>query len=275
MSKYTTEVRFICETYAGLDESVGLSSTSAVIQKALPKIFDFDFPIFDEAYRNVLETKIIRHFYTREIGAETVALWKFWMETRLNEIMPYYNKLYKSELMEFNPLYDVDYTRTHKGSGSESGNGTDVEHTTDDLSKEYNREGHEEGNNSEQGSSQNNSNKWNYFQNTPQGGLEGVTNKEYLTEATNDTDFTSVSNNNSGTNEKDNTESVEETNNRNLNRTLNKTNTLNSTNEYIEIVKGKTSGVSYSKLIDEFRKTLLNIDMLIINNLEDLFFGLW
>ena len=62
MSKYTTEVRFICEQYAGLGESKGYSSVDDIIQKALPKIFDFSFPIFDENYRNVLCTKIIKHF---------------------------------------------------------------------------------------------------------------------------------------------------------------------------------------------------------------------
>ena len=67
MSKYTTEVRYICEVSAGLVESVGYSNIGMVIKKCLPKVFDFDFPIFDENYRSVLETKILKHFYTREI----------------------------------------------------------------------------------------------------------------------------------------------------------------------------------------------------------------
>ena len=62
MSKYTTELRFICETEAGKTESVGLSKVDEVITAALPKIFDFDFPIFDENYPVPLETKIIRHY---------------------------------------------------------------------------------------------------------------------------------------------------------------------------------------------------------------------
>ena len=82
MSKYTTQVRFICESYAGFDESVGYSKADEVISKAIPMVFDFEFPIFDEAYRNVLCRKILRHYYTREIGAETVGLWKKWLNTR-------------------------------------------------------------------------------------------------------------------------------------------------------------------------------------------------
>ena len=72
MSKYTTELRFICETLAGLKESVGYADTAHVIEQAAPIIFSFPFPIDDEAYRPILERKIIRHYYTREISEETV-----------------------------------------------------------------------------------------------------------------------------------------------------------------------------------------------------------
>ena len=100
MSKYTTEVRFICETAAGYRESQPYSKVNEIIQKAIPSVFSFNFPIFDENYRNVLCTKILRHYYTREICEEVVGLWKLRLETRLNEIMPYYNQLYKEEIIE-------------------------------------------------------------------------------------------------------------------------------------------------------------------------------
>ena len=60
MSMYTTELRFICENYAGLTESTGYSNVEQVIAGALPKLFEFDFPIFEEDYRTVLETKIVK-----------------------------------------------------------------------------------------------------------------------------------------------------------------------------------------------------------------------
>lgn len=113
MSNYTTQVRTICEVNAGYDESVGFNDVATVIKKSREKIFNFSYPIFDEEYKSVLETKILKHYYTREIGLETVGLWKLKLDTKLNEIMPYYNQLYKSELLEFNPLYDVDIERTH------------------------------------------------------------------------------------------------------------------------------------------------------------------
>lgn len=121
MSHYTTELRFICESYAGKVDSVAYHGIDEVISKAIPKVFDFDFPLFDPDYRNVLCGKILKHYYTREIGEETVGLWKFRLATKMNEIMPYYNQLYKSEALEFNPFYDVDYKR----EGDKSHNGTD------------------------------------------------------------------------------------------------------------------------------------------------------
>lgn len=163
MSKYTTEVRYICETASGLEESVGLGDVNQVISKALPKIFDFDFPIFDESYRTVLETKIIKHFYTREIGVETVGLWKLRLDTKLNEIMPYYNKLYKSELIEYNPLYTHDLYKDHKGEGTNKGSSV------------------------LDGTTTNNGTSWNKYSDTPQGTVSNIDNDTYLTNASKDT----------------------------------------------------------------------------------------
>ena len=61
MAKYNTEVRSICESYAGLVTSVGYAQIEETIEKSREKIFDFDFPIFDENYRSVIETKILKH----------------------------------------------------------------------------------------------------------------------------------------------------------------------------------------------------------------------
>lgn len=112
MAKYTTELRTVCEEYAGLNKSQGYAAVGEIIEKARPKVFDFDYPIFDPEYRNVLEPKILKHFYTRELALETVGLWKLRLDAKMNEIMPFYNQLYKSQLLDFNPLYDVDLTRT-------------------------------------------------------------------------------------------------------------------------------------------------------------------
>ena len=86
MSTYTTEVRYICENYAGEKESVGYDNVQNVLNRSWDKVFDFDFPIFDEEYKPVLCKKILKHYYTREICEETVGLWKLRLDARMNEI---------------------------------------------------------------------------------------------------------------------------------------------------------------------------------------------
>ena len=207
MSKYTTELRFICETEAGKTESVGLSKVDEVITSALPKIFDFDFPIFDENYRVPLETKIIRHYYTREIGLETYGLWKLKLQTKLNEIMPYYNKLYESELYKYNPLYDVDMTTTHVGqktgentnvdqrksernnSGTSKNVGDETTADTNRATTSGERNVENKGSETNTGRSKNSATRDHQtddaYSDTPQGTLNNVKNLTYLTNARN------------------------------------------------------------------------------------------
>ena len=47
MSKYTTEIRYICEHLCGLDESKGYNDVDAIIAQSRTKIFNFPYPIFD------------------------------------------------------------------------------------------------------------------------------------------------------------------------------------------------------------------------------------
>lgn len=331
MSKYTTEVRFICENYAGLDESEGNTSVNDVIEKARTKVFNFDFPIYDESYRSVLETKIIKHYYTREIGFETVGLWERFLDMKMNEIMPYYNQLYKSATLEFNPLYDVDLTtQSNRGiNGNEKTTDTNVRTDnldenitetatrtdnlketnvnnntrTDDLQNKTDKTtGTEHGHkiDTEHNLSDDNSDR---YSETPQGSLTGVTELQYLTNARMKTDslsenstethsgldtgYENSTSNDTGTQTNeggyttDNTGTQENTVNRDKGNTGTQTNEGNgnkdykSTDEYLEHVAGKRGGMSYSQMLLEYRQTFLNIDMMIINELADLFMNLW
>ena len=117
MSDFTTQLRFICESYAGrTKEGSEAKDVDSIIALARPQLFNFDYPIFDEAYRPELETKIINHFYTQEIGQETVGLFKQRLKTKMREIMPYYNQFYLSERMKFDPFKNADYVDLHNQS---------------------------------------------------------------------------------------------------------------------------------------------------------------
>lgn len=227
MSKYTTELRYICESVAGLDKSVGYNDVATVIAKARPNIFNFGYPIFDERYKPTLETKIIKHFYTREIAFETVGLWRLKLDTRMNEIMPFYNKLYESVGIEFDPLENVNYTRTYSRdiSGNENTSGSSD-----------NRTSH---------------NNLSTYLDTPQGNIELLLNGEYLT---------------SGNNVTGSARSGQTAESQRSHGTI---------EGFGEHVKGKQGGDSYAKMLMEYRDTILNIDMMVIKDLEQLFLLLW
>lgn len=72
-----------------------------------------NYPIFDEGHRAILNNKIIRHYYFREICCDSPERFNFYLETKMDEIMPYYNQLYKSELLEYNPLATEFYNETN------------------------------------------------------------------------------------------------------------------------------------------------------------------
>lgn len=253
MSKYTTEVRFICENNAGLSESEGADNVDSILDKCWNKVFNFDFPIFDENYRQVLCRKILKHYYTREIAHETVGRWKLALNAKLNEIMPYYNQLYKSELLEFNPFYDVDLTRSREGSGTSNKTSNNTE-TNSGTSK-----------NVSSGSGTSNTDTLNRFSDTPQNSMDtqGIADSVPLTTVT------KVNEDNTTTNESTDTLT------RNDNKTGSGTENINNTDKYIETVKGKQGTENYSSLLEKFRETFLNIDMMIIEDCSDCFFTLW
>lgn len=312
VSKYTTKVRFICETEAGLTESVGYSKVDEVLDKSWNKIFDSgDWEIYDEEYRPIICKKILKHFYTREIGAETAGLWKLWLNQRMAEIMPYYNQLYKSTLLEFNPLYDTDYKtegnrKTYEGE--ESGRETNSDYTrtdnlqnkrtdnltsqrtdnlnsirTDNLQQVRNDNLHENTSNT----------RYDLYSDTPQGALTGVESETYLTNArkvsdngsrdntgTQTTDNTGTQDlKNTGTQTVDNSgtqiiENAGTVNNKGCDKENSKR-VLNNTQDYAEHIIGKRGTQSYAKMIMELRDSFINIDMMIIDELNDLFFNLW
>lgn len=116
VSKYTTEVRNIVETYAGYDERADYPDVDTCIDIAIPKIFDVDnIPVYVPEHKTLLFHKILLHYYQREIGFETTGLWKLKLNTKLKEIMPYYNQRYASELLEYDPLQNVNNWHEHQG----------------------------------------------------------------------------------------------------------------------------------------------------------------
>lgn len=251
MSKYTTEVRYICEHEYGLKESRGANSVDEILDGSWDKIFTTKVEFFDESYRKFLCKKILKHYYTREIGAETVGLWKMWVNTKLEEIMPYYNKMYLAELIKFDPMTDVNYKRVNTGTsktGMESTQNSDGTRTTN-------------GHNS---NTKNNSNtRRDLYSDTPQGAITGLENENYLTNARKITDSGNETNTATYNETVDNVDEI-----KGVSETNNKT-------DFEEVITGKQGSSSFTKLLMEYRKSLINIDMLVIKEFSDCFMGVW
>lgn len=279
MSKYTTELRYICERKAGLSASVSLSGIDQVIEQSWDKIFTTKVSFFDEAYRKPLCKKIIKHYWFREIGMETAALFLYHLNMTMEEIMPYYNQMYKSELLEFNPLYDVDYRTT--GKSDTEGNDTQNDTRTTDFTRSDNLT-QEEVRDLTDIRTDNLTNtrdltNINMFHDTPQGNIGTVEDSSYLTDLRKITDDGTIKD--TGTVTNDNTGSVTVTNSGTQKNggtdQLEGNRNFKNTNEYNESVQGKSGGASYAKLLMEFRESMINIDQMVIDEFATCFMGLY
>lgn len=59
-------------------------------------IFNFDYPLTNKINKEKFECMILNHFLMRRINFDTVLIFQIQLENKLNEIMPFYNKLFDS-----------------------------------------------------------------------------------------------------------------------------------------------------------------------------------
>lgn len=168
MSEYTTT---FYEIGLGISNTPWKESTENIVENVRKFIFTFTFPFYDDNKLKDFQEKFIKHFFFREIGFETVNLFKFRLNETLNLIMPYYNKLYlaNEEKLEI--------------------------FTTDKFQEQVNSESNSETNVKGNSNTNYNEESITRFSSTPQGGLNDVKNDKYLTSLTLD--------NNSGETESD------------------------------------------------------------------------
>lgn len=235
MAKYTTQIKSIIEHYSNPELTI-----IERIKEAAPKIFNFDYPIWDNEYKQILETKILTHYFSKEIGLETVGLWKLYLYQRMNEIMPYYNDLYLSTTQKYSEAYDMDIketlNRTANGENQSSNN----------YHNEHN------------GTNSNTINGNNKILNLayPQAQVEGEQNNLFY-----------------GTDGSDSTETTTNENNQNdvTDNTSQSSGTTTTNEEHTITRKGISGSKTPWEIIREYRNSLINIDLMIINELKDLF----
>lgn len=222
------------------------SKYTAVIYNLRKQGFDFglkDYPIFDESHREILNKKLLDHYNFEEIGLETPQLFKIYLNTTMNEIMPYYNERYKS-IIEFNEKLlnnlNVKEIFERESQSSTSGN-TSSESNTTTSSK-----------------ANSTANQKSIFNNTPQGQIlkNAIDDQNYATTLTQTKD--------DGTSDSSATGSDTSSSTNNASGT--------GTENYTRTQLGNT-GLTIFNILDEFRKSIINVDMEIIEDskIQDLF----
>ena len=120
MAKYTIELRKVIENLYSRDEVEGWFKnyclSNYLRQNEIETILNANIWSKDR-----LATKIVDHYYMREIGYETIALFKHYAKVYMQEIMERYLPLIYSNSIEYDPLINVDYkeefTRNISGTG--------------------------------------------------------------------------------------------------------------------------------------------------------------
>lgn len=221
-----------------------MSKYTITIKNLIDNNFDFQmtsYPIFDENYRNTLNHNILYHYYEEEIGQETAPLFRLFLNQRLNEIMPKYNELYKAQknLVDNNLLLNnVNLHESLEGSNTNS--------TTT------------QGSSTSQSTNSGTSNNKNLYQDTPQGNISSQdidAQNVYATNISLDRNTTSNTINDSSSNSG--------------------SANISGTNAYIKTIIGNNGGKYNIDILKDIENNFMNIDLMIINELSDLFMGIY
>lgn len=211
-------------------------------------IWAFDYPSYykgDE--KKAFEQKVLDHFWTRQIGQETVGRFLHFFRRTVREIMPYYIQRYKSVEMlnnpDINPLDNYSMVEEMESNSTENGNATN--------------------NTSTQGTGTGLEKKTLADSETPEGTLNwdlrptnpGTISLDYASHVTQE-----INDNMANENSFSQGETVTEN---------------SGTTKHRLTRRGNIGVTTYSQLVEGYRQTFLNIDMEVINELEPCFMGVY
>lgn len=201
------------------------------------KIWDFEYPSYYKGEEKAaFEQKVIDHFYFRQIGQETPARWLHYFRSRIREIMPYYLDIYKS-VEVFKSVEDPleSYNLVETYRETGTGSATSQDSATSETT----------------GSTTTDHTR--KFSNTPQGSIDNI--DDYLTEATKE----------GGTEDSESSGT-----------TTNSGSSSTETEKTYELSRRGNIGVQpLGQEIKILREAYINVDMMIINELNDLFLGVY
>ena len=283
MAKYTYQLRDVCESMLDHDKFVEYKDVNDVIDAVYMDLFSvsynnltqfpadsnfqysqFVYAFFSENGNDPIAKSVLRHFYTREISAETVGLWKLWLNKKVIKIAPKYEAWFNTFSGADESI--TEYTFRNFGKHKEYLDGSTYE--TEDRSD---RTFHETGNGSvdnddtmhETANKQDNTKT--AGDTYPQENLSGAEDYMNLAQKGN----SSISNTNDSTSTHDEL------------YTYGNDSGYENTDEgdgvkqhdYTLNVSGVKGG--YGEAIKRFKESIVDVEDLIINEFKDLFINLW
>ena len=199
------------------------------------KLFDFEYDFYEESKKEQFEQKFIDYFYMREIEHATAEEFKHELRTKLNLIAPYYKQLYETELKSKNIEFLLN---------------KDLKET---FIREVESDTEINSNFSNESTGKTKVETLSTTNDTPQNKIDDL--DKYISSASKDK-------NSSDTLSEDNGESSTQNSN-----TAREETTL--------ISKGNIGTTSSAQLLRDWRDVLINIDMMILEECEELFFKLF
>lgn len=248
MARYTIQLRTVCDLY-GRDEVESWFTNYNLSNFLLPNQIE----TINKAglwTKEKLAEKIVDHYFMREIGLETPALFKHYAKVTMQEIMGRYLPIIYTNAIEYDPLVNVDFTETFQRdiNGNAVGN----------VSNESSGEG------SSNSSSDNTASGLGVNSDTPQGQI----NKQSILAG----QYASQTN-------ADETEShiEDETNTSTSSSSTTDSSSQTETTESSTLHKKGNDGslTTVQNLIKQFRGIIDSTDEKIINELNSLFMGIY
>ena len=198
-------------------------------------LFDFEYNLYDNDLKIYFQEKFFQHFMFNEIGFETIGKFKQRLKSKLNDIYPYYRQLYLTEVRTKNVDFMLNKDLKETFIRDIEGTGINVNNVNN------------------QSNVNNTSVSENFQSDTPQGRIDNIEN--FMSSA-------DKSRNNNSVNSSDESNSRNESNSK-------------STEKTEMISQGNIGVTSSAELLQKWRDVLINIDLLIFDELEELFMQIY
>lgn len=227
------------------------------------QLFNFSYSFDDVTFKSELEESVIDFYYDYEIGYETPDMFTRKFKARWNRIIPYYNELYNTTVLDYNPLSNLLITEVLDN------------HKTNDRTVTTSTTGATNGTTTTDGTTGNDTTVTNNLTNTTTGDIKS---SDYPQQPIGGGDYlqgeqtTNNTTNNTGTV----TTSVNGTDNNtvtdNTNMSTNGTVTNNETDQenYTKTTDG-LQGTTYQSLIQAKRDLIINIKNKVIEEMKPCF----